>query len=519
MKQLEPGQNIFGGYRLVEFVADGGFGSVWKAVDTALDREVAIKFINRLPRTSDASRVVVEEGQRLSALSSSGRAGSEYIVYVNRAVVQNDEIPSFLDIEWMSGGSLATLLKSGVPLEQEQVIRYATQLAWALSCAHKQGVIHCDIKPGNILLSEDSRVCKLSDFGLARRIGELIDSTWGTPAYMSPEQFHPDGEITPKTDVYGLGVVLFQCFEGHLPYKAKNLREYEMRHCQDPVPMLSNPGLSEDLKTLVADCMRKEASSRPATKDVLRRLQAIGNVERENVVQVPNLAALDVRVGFGNTRSIVHRHTKVEFAQHASANLYVPMRPMTNRDFYRFLSTPDHRHWSPSSVSLGDHDGGYLQHWFMAKPSERTYDEPVTSVPYPAAREFAKWMGGDLPSSSELNALFLSETPSPLLAAYRAFMEDNRLDALQFWCRDRDNSDEEMACMWRLLPDTSPLRSSLSHVCRPPYYCFPHYVVLVLLSGKVADLPTTYGGQASIDGGPPSQLYGASGRSWRSEGE
>lgn len=489
---FSPHQMIPGDYELLEFIDAGGFGEVWLARETILDRKVALKFILRLPRGDDAARHILEEGRRLSMLSSSRHKGSENILYIHHAFPGHEGIPAFLELEWMAGGSLQSRIDKNSRLSQEDILDVAIQIGNALSCAHEQRFLHCDIKPSNILASADVHpIYKLGDFGLSRSFSDLGEGTSGTPPYMSPEQFRDPHNLTSKTDIYSLGVVLFQCAEGKLPYRAKNHRnEYQRLHCEAPVPEITNSHIAPELRSLIVDCLSKQPSLRPDATDFLHRVHAIGHVRRNSASPV-HIDSLYVKnaslLAPADSVLIENRDIDLDFEPGPHGQWHVPTRLITNKDYYRFLDTPGANRWRPDSMSFADHDGAYLQHWFMGKPLGTERDRPLSSISHGAAAAFAQWLGGILPSMAELEELMDARPALPIVSKLRQYAADGNLPVLQFWCRDEGPGSDRLKSMWCLLPESSYFRRPLARVRRPAHFCFPHYLFLVVLPKPVVE--------------------------------
>ena len=223
-------------YNVLEKLGEGGMGVVYKAEDTKLKREVALKFLptNALQGQEEKDRFT-REAQAAAALNHPNIA---HIYAIDEADGQ-----MFLAMEYIEGQSLAELLNtplspgelkggvfrtSGRPLPISGAIDYATQIAAGLQAAHEKGIVHRDIKSANIMITDNSLprgtggVVKIMDFGLAKlqnrsKITQL-GTTLGTAAYMSPEQAR--GEVVDhRTDIWSLGVVLYEMLTGHLPFK------------------------------------------------------------------------------------------------------------------------------------------------------------------------------------------------------------------------------------------------------------------------------------------------------------
>jgi serine/threonine protein kinase len=252
------------GFELEEMLGRGGSGVAWRARDINLNRTVAIKFL--LDSDSDGDDPLNSDRLSREATAAANLLHPS-IVQVHQ-VGETEGVP-FLVMEYVDGGSLAQELRTG-PLPAEKCVELATAIAQAVEHAHENGVIHRDIKPGNILLSRDGvpRVC---DFGLARKLdaehslhetGDVL----GTPAYMPPEQAR--GENADKrSDVYAIGAVLYQSLCGRSPFQAAHPWEilYQVTTI-DPLPLRQlNPTIPVELETICQKCLEKNSDRRYQT--------------------------------------------------------------------------------------------------------------------------------------------------------------------------------------------------------------------------------------------------------------
>jgi eukaryotic-like serine/threonine-protein kinase len=228
---LVDGERLTDRYVLEERIAAGGMGGVYSARDERLDRPIAIKILKEElaqdPRFVERFR---REARSVAALSHPNVA----------AVYDYGEVDGrhFIVMELVEGRDLARMLREGGPLEPERAARIGAGAARALEHAHAAGMIHRDIKPANIMVSPGDRV-KVTDFGIARAMGEstltATGSVMGTAQYISPEQAEGD-PITPSSDIYSLGIVLFEMLTGSVPFTGDNALAVAMKHVKDRVP-------------------------------------------------------------------------------------------------------------------------------------------------------------------------------------------------------------------------------------------------------------------------------------------
>src|SRR5215207_9268983 len=226
---------IIKGYQLRDRLGAGGFGAVYKAYQTVVERDVAIKIIlPGLANQPDFIRRFETEAQVIARL--------EHPCIVPLYDYWRDPDGAYLVMRWLRGGSLADLLTRG-PLDLETISRLLDQMTSALALAHRSNIIHRDIKPGNILLDEDGNAY-LADFGIAKDLqqtsgsGTHIDAIIGSLDYISPEQARSE-PVTSRTDIYSLGVMLYEMLTRAHPSPHMTSIERLYKHINDPLPDLS----------------------------------------------------------------------------------------------------------------------------------------------------------------------------------------------------------------------------------------------------------------------------------------
>jgi serine/threonine-protein kinase len=257
---------IAGRYRLDSRIAAGGMGEVWRAVDTVLDRAVAVKLLR--PEYAEYRETLARfraEARHAGSLTHPGIAQ----VYDYGETDHGD--PPYLVMELVDGPPLSALIAGG-PLDAARTMDVICQAAAALDAAHSSGLVHRDIKPGNLLVGPGGQV-KITDFGIAHaagsapitRTGTLI----GTPAYLAPERIS-GGSASPASDLYSLGIVAWECLAGGPPFAGQQI-EIALAHRDLPLPPLPL-GIPADVTEFIADLTAKDPAARPATAgEVARR--------------------------------------------------------------------------------------------------------------------------------------------------------------------------------------------------------------------------------------------------------
>ena len=241
MSDLGQGSTVAGKYRLERLIGRGGMGSVWAARHLQLDTLVAVKFIDSVSDTKDA-RVRFEREARAAA-----QLRSPHVVQILDHGIDDDERP-YIAMELLEGEDLGERLRRTPRLSLQATATIVTQAAKALRRAHDGGVIHRDLKPGNIFLArfDDDEVVKLLDFGVAKlRYNELAPGVqmtqtgviFGSPSYMSPEQARGNRVIDHRTDLWSLAVIVFRCITGSKPFEAGSIGDLVIKLCIDPLPM------------------------------------------------------------------------------------------------------------------------------------------------------------------------------------------------------------------------------------------------------------------------------------------
>lgn len=258
-----------GQYRVIEQIGQGGMARVYKAFQPSLERDVAIKALPthvENPREENFLRLFTNEARVVARLSH------PHIIPIHD-FGQADGW-AYIVMEYVTGGTvrdrLAQAAAQGVQLSLEWALLMGEQAAQALDCAHRNGIVHRDVKPGNMLLRSDNHLL-LSDFGIATILAahrEMTEAngegTIGTPQYMAPEQGSKGGEVDHRTDIYALGVVLYQCVTGKLPFSGETPVNIILQHMNKPPerPRTLVPDLPPAVEHIILRAMAKNPDHR-----------------------------------------------------------------------------------------------------------------------------------------------------------------------------------------------------------------------------------------------------------------
>jgi len=265
--ELSPGRMV-GEWRIERRVADGGMGRVYTAVHPVLEKRVAVKVLHDCFSADVAAVMRFREEARIVS-----RINHPNLVDVFSFGTLSDGRPYFV-MEWLSGATLERHLRKG-PLPLLEAADVIDQVACALEAAHAHGVVHRDVKPENIILEPagDRTRVKLVDFGVAKlaRAGArpTTDAVLGTPEYFSPEQAR-GGTVDARSDVYSLGLVLFEAVIGRRAFRGDNPLALAYQHLHAPAPRLRLhwPAVPAPLDDLVARMLEKDVSERPPMAEV-----------------------------------------------------------------------------------------------------------------------------------------------------------------------------------------------------------------------------------------------------------
>jgi serine/threonine-protein kinase len=276
---LSSGVTLGQRYELQEWVGEGGFSEVWRALDLTLERPVAVKVLHP---------GYVQDAKALARFQAEARhAGSLTHENIARVYDYGEPRPPYLVMELVGGLSLAQVLASG-PLDPVRAMDVVAQTAAGLQAAHSAGLVHRDIKPGNLLLAPDGTV-KITDFGIAYALGSAgVTNTGlvlGTPGYLAPERV-AGASATALSDLYSLGVVAYECLTGVLPFDGTGL-EVALAHAGRPFPALP-AFVPADVGALVMQLTAKDPADRP---DSAAEVAVQARQLRHRLVSEPNPVA------------------------------------------------------------------------------------------------------------------------------------------------------------------------------------------------------------------------------------
>ena len=294
---LSPEMRLGQRYRLASRIAVGGMGEVWKAEDTVLEREVAVKaLLPSLLNEPGFAKRFAAEAKTVAALSHPN------IVNVHdygEAELPSGDTTAYLVMEYVDGISLHEMISERGRIAPEELMPILASVAEALQHAHDHGVIHRDIKPGNILIRSSDNRAVLTDFGIARSgaSGDLTQTgaVMGTASYIAPEQAEGTG-VLPASDMYSLGVVAFHGLTGRRPFDAENPIELALHHVRTPAPPLPEE-LPPGVRAFVERSMSKNPSHRFATGAEMAAAARAALTARPPTSVMPNVQQLPPGAG------------------------------------------------------------------------------------------------------------------------------------------------------------------------------------------------------------------------------
>ena len=293
----EEGKVYGGRYRLIKRIATGGMGEVWQAQDDVILRQVAIKILKQ-QYLGDPDFV-----ERF-------RTEAKHAAMINHDGIANvydygeDEGSAYLVMELVPGEALSSILEREKTLPEQQVISIIVQTALALDAAHREGLVHRDIKPGNLLITPEGNV-KITDFGIARVANQAsltqTGQVMGTVQYLAPEQA-TGKPASASGDIYSLGIVAYEALAGRRPFKGETQMAIAMAQINETPPPLSSE-LDPKLVKLVMDCMAKKPDQRPhSSLELAARAEALMTEETSSIKIIPQ--------GVGDETTTIDTDTK-----------------------------------------------------------------------------------------------------------------------------------------------------------------------------------------------------------------
>jgi serine/threonine protein kinase len=341
---------IAGRYELERRLGIGGMSTVQLALDRRLERYVAVKLLAE-HLADDPAFVSRFRREALAA----ARLVHPNIVQVFDFGFDESQHQHFIVMEYVTGQSCAEILRERGHLDVDEAVEVLTQACRGLDYAHRNGVVHRDVKPGNLMRSEDG-VVKLADFGIAKATEQSsitqVGSVLGTAAYLAPEQARGE-DAGPRSDIYSLGVVAYQLLSGRLPYEAASLSELALKQQREaPLPLEDlNPSVPETLAQAVELALALEPEGRPESAAALERALRAG---AGGVPPVgPSDPTTQLPAGTAATRVLDRREDATSDYAPSSATRALPHRPTGSRSVPPPAQVPARRPAPPQRAAAG----------------------------------------------------------------------------------------------------------------------------------------------------------------------
>jgi serine/threonine protein kinase len=296
-------------YQIFRTIASGGMAVIYEAQDLILERKVALKILKR-----ELSKDQVFQNKFRGEAKSSANLNHPNIVATYDFGFDRDRL--YIVLELVDGTDLKSLIDKSKSVDLEKSVYFLKQASEGLSYAHSAGIVHCDIKPQNMLINHEE-ILKISDFGISRAIetitpDEKHSEVWGSPYYISPEQTRGEPPTT-ASDVYALGIIAYELVTGSLPFLSDNSSDLlQMHRVQKPQPpILLNRNISMQFNDLILQTLSKDPSLRPSNAKVfLEKIQAIEfTFSKENIAEV-----IEAQSNSSRPENLLKKNLPVDFA-------------------------------------------------------------------------------------------------------------------------------------------------------------------------------------------------------------
>jgi serine/threonine-protein kinase len=342
-------------YRLNTMIGRGGMAMVFKGRDLMLERDVAIKVLLSRYAKDPAFRERFRQEAKAAA-----NLGHPNIVTVYD--FGYDQTRLYIVMEYVSGKDLNTLIHERGRLSLERGLDVAIKACKGIGYAHRAGLVHCDVKPHNLLVTNDWRV-KVTDFGIARALAsinpnEQSEVVWGSPQFFSPEQAAGEAP-SPSSDVYSLGVVLYLMFTGQLPFIGNSSVELAKLHREaSPIPPTEiNPFLPQSLEDIILKVLSKEPSARYRTADQLGRVlqivqREINENENDQPARKPSTNRRNSKPQTGQLSQNRPAGTPVPSKPRPARRVSGPLNPINREEVYQQTRMPRANTAASSEASI-----------------------------------------------------------------------------------------------------------------------------------------------------------------------
>ena len=297
---INKGELIDNRYKIMSSIGEGGMANVYLAWDTILEREVAVKILRG--DLADDEKFVRRFQREANSASS-----LKHPNIVEMYDVGEDNGRYFIVMEYVNGKTLKSLIKKRGALNLNEAVDIMLQITSGIACAHDSYIIHRDIKPQNIMILEDGRV-KITDFGIAMALNQneltQTNSVMGSVHYLPPEQASGSGS-TIKSDIYSLGILMFELFTGKVPFKGENAVEIAIKHMKDPIPSVCdiNSNIPQSIENIIL---------RACAKNPKNRYDSVNEMYNELKVALEPEHANDERITYRYPEHVLDEDKEVE---------------------------------------------------------------------------------------------------------------------------------------------------------------------------------------------------------------